>query len=44
MQAALGQCKGEAANSNLKPKRIVGTQDAAIINACMVRNGYIRPQ
>ncbi len=44
MQAALGQCKGEAANSNLKPNRNAGTQDAAIVNACMARNGYSRPQ
>jgi hypothetical protein len=43
MQGALGQCKGEVANSNLKPNRIVGSE-AAIIDACMARNGYIRPR
>jgi hypothetical protein len=43
-QATLAQCKGEAATSHVDATRnTFGEQEAAITNARMARNGYIRP-
>jgi hypothetical protein len=48
-QATLAQCKGEGAQAVPTADSFAGGLDAArkeanVINACMARNGYIRPQ
>jgi hypothetical protein len=43
-QSALAQCKGEAVSGTVDPLQAVAQarKEAAVIDACMARNGYIQ--
>jgi hypothetical protein len=44
-QATLSQCKGEAATAPVQTTGYDRAQkEAAVVNACMARNGYIQAQ
>jgi hypothetical protein len=44
-RAVLAQCKGEGVTvTPQEPTDYFHQREAAIINACMARNGYIHPQ